>query len=136
METKHFKILISDDQSYFGRLVILLKRPCESLSQVKQEEWEDFSNIVKKLESFFTKTYKATMFNWSCLMNEAAKRGEKTQVHFHFRPRYKKQIQVNGEVFRDPNFGFHYISTNTGLSRNASSSVQKDLSKKLHALFA
>ena len=68
-ETEFWKVILSDEQSYLGRSVIILKRNCGELSNLTSEEWLDFhKNIVKKLELTFKKIFNATMFNWGCLM--------------------------------------------------------------------
>ena len=109
-ETRFWKIILSNEQSYLGRCVILLKRDCKELSKLTSEEWLDFhQNIVKKLESTFKKAFDATMFNWSCLMNDAYQAEDpKPYVHFHFRPRYNHDVKFAGEEFRDPDFAHHY----------------------------
>ena len=66
--------------------------------------------VVKKLENLFKETFNATMFNWSCLMNDAFKDSSpKPQVHWHFRPRYENPVEIGGHVFKDSNFGHHYL---------------------------
>ncbi|MDE2038069.1 MAG: HIT family protein [Patescibacteria group bacterium] len=106
-ETEHWKVVLLDDQLYLGRCVVALKRPCQNLADLNEKENEDWLEVVKKLESSFRKAFGAFMFNWSCLMNSDP---EKRQVHWHFRPRYDKPVQVDGRVFEDPNFGQHALS--------------------------
>ena len=51
----------------------------------------------------------ATMFNWSCLMNDAYKHeNPHPHLHFHVRPRYKNPININDKVFYDSEFAHHY----------------------------
>lgn len=33
----------------------------------------------------------------------------KPQVHWHFRPRYNHSVEFSGKIFKDPNFGYHYL---------------------------
>ena len=43
-------------------------------------------------------------------MNDAYKLNPaEPQVHWHFRPRYENPVEVSGNVFKDPNFGHHYL---------------------------
>ncbi len=125
-ETKFWKVILSDEQSYLGRCVILLKRDCEELSNITSEEILDFhKHIVKKLESTFKKAFNATMFNWSCLMNNAyQKEYPKPYVHWHFRPRYNHDIKFAGEVFQDPDFAHHY-------NRKRKNHTKKEILKKI-----
>lgn len=109
-ETEFWTVSLTTDQAYLGRSVIWLRRECASLSEVSSEEWLDFhQNIVKKLESAYKKVFSATMFNWTCLMNHAYKKNPpKPLVHWHFRPRYNKDVTFAGELFQDLEFAHHY----------------------------
>ncbi len=70
----------------------------------------DFLALVRKLETLCRKTFGATMFNWTCLMNNAYQNSPpEPQVHWHFRPRYDAPVKVAGKTFEDPNFGYHYL---------------------------
>ena len=84
-----------------------------------------YENIVCKLEYVLKKTFNATMFNWTCLMNDAFKSDEpKPQIHWHFRPRYKKIVKFNNEQFEDLEFAHHY-------SRERKNIVSDDMLKKI-----
>ncbi len=109
-ETRHWEVILLPDQAYLGRCVVVLKRECGKLSNLTLDEWIDFhNNIVKKLEFAFKKAFNATMFNWSCLMNNAFKaENPKPQVHWHLRPRYEKDVEFAKEKFQDLEFSHHY----------------------------
>lgn len=134
-KTKYWGVDLAEDQTYFGRLVIVLNRECESFADLNSEEQSDLFDIFKKLETFYKEKYNATMFNYTCLMNYAHRDNEKAQVHIHFRPRYKDKITVNNEVFKDPNFGNHYIPTAFGIKRELSEEQKLDLSNNLSEYF-
>jgi len=109
-ETQNWFAKLMKDQLYFGRCVVVLKRKCGDLADLTQAEIIDFLNVVKKIEMLFRKTFGATMFNWSCLMNNAYQEDEpKPHVHWHFRPRYDEVVEFAGVTFKDPNFGHHYL---------------------------
>ncbi len=110
LTTKYWKVLLMDDQMYLGRLIIKTLEQRESLVDLTEEEQRDFFILIKKLEAFYKEEIGATMFNYSCLMNNAYRDGETPHVHFHFRPRYKDPVTILGYTFNDPNFGEHYIS--------------------------
>ncbi len=98
--------LNADDQTYLGRSVIVLKRPCPDLADVTDQELLDFKAIVIRMEQAFRRAFNATMFNWSCLMNDAYKNDPPNpQLHWHVRPRYKNKVEFEGEVFEDIEFG-------------------------------
>jgi len=109
-ETKYWKVILNEEQSYLGRCVIVLKRKRATLSDVSSEEWLDFhKSVVIKLESTLKNTFGATMFNWSCLMNNAYQETNPDPfVHFHLRPRYKHSVIFAKHKFHDPDFGHHY----------------------------
>jgi diadenosine tetraphosphate (Ap4A) HIT family hydrolase len=113
-QTKYWIIKLNPDQAYLGRLVIVAKRQVESLSDLSKNEWEDFAEIVKKLESTLKKTFHARHFNWTCLMNNEFKKERyenkkaKPHVHWHCRPRYNKKIKIGNTTFEDSEFAHHY----------------------------
>lgn len=109
-ETEYWKILLKSDQRYLGSLIIKTKEPRVSLSDITTEEQLDFFVLIMKLENFYKEKIGATMFNYSCLMNNAYRDNETPHVHYHFRPRYKNPVTLLGQTFSDPNFGEHYLS--------------------------
>lgn len=107
--TEFWSVTLSSNQSYLGRSYVTLKRHCGSLSELEPNEWLDFIDLIKKLESAFKKAFDATMFNYTCLMNNAYQESPPNpHVHWHFRPRYDHSVDVGGEQFNDPEFGHHY----------------------------
>lgn len=105
-ETTHWKVLLNSNQMYFGRCVVVLKRDCSDLADVTKEEMLDFLFVVRRLETRIKNKLGATMFNWSCLMNNAYRDGETPQVHWHCLPRYKNPVRFGDFTITDPNFGF------------------------------
>lgn len=138
LTTTHWKMVLPEDQMYFGRLVIKTKVERTALPDITKDEQKDLFVLIKKLEIFFKETFGATMFNYSCLMNNAYRDGETPHVHFHFRPRYKEPISVLGQTFTDPNFGEHYISPsllgNEGVK--ISDDVREYIMESMKAYFA
>lgn len=110
LETTYWKVFLMSDQTYLGRSVVVLKREkCGDLADLTNEEMLDFLQMVKKIENAFRQTFKATMFNWTCLMNWAYKNNPPTpHVHWHFRPRYNHKVEFAGLEFADDKFGEHY----------------------------
>jgi diadenosine tetraphosphate (Ap4A) HIT family hydrolase len=72
-ETDYWKVFISPNQTYLGRCFVVLKRHCGDLAELEKEEWEEYAGLVKRLEAALRKSFGATMFNWTCLMNDAYK---------------------------------------------------------------
>lgn len=109
LKTEFWTVKLFPDQAYLGRCIILSNRDCGELSNLTSEEFSDFYEIVKKLENGLKKAFNATMFNWTCLMNNAYKQeNPQPHVHWHFRPRYKEKVEFENEVFEDTEFAHHY----------------------------
>src|SRR3989344_5662650 len=105
-ETQYWRIVLNANQTYLGRCVIILKRPCGDLAEITESEILDFFTIVKLIEVVYRELFSATMFNWSCLMNNAYRTSPPTpQAHWHLLPRYDHPVVFAGETFVDPNFG-------------------------------
>lgn len=108
-KTRYWDVDLHPNQYYLGYSIIGLKRKCKHLSGLKKEEILDFFKIVNDFEKSATKNFNATMFNWTCLMNDSYKKGKPpAQVHWHVRPRYKNKIKFQGITFEDGNFAHHY----------------------------
>lgn len=128
-ETNFWKIFLVQNQSYLGRCVVISKRHCEELSELKQEEWLDFADVVNKLEKALEKTFGATMFNWTCMMNDSYKsENPNPHVHWHFRPRYNHKVEFAGLIFEDSEFGHHYDRKRT---QEVSDKIRKEIIQKI-----
>ena len=129
--TKYWNIFLSDDQTYLGRSIIVLKRHCKDLAELKKEEWLDFIGVVKIFESSLRKSFQAMMFNWTCLMNDAYKdKNPQPHVHWHVRPRYNHPVKIAGLIFEDKDFAHHYArGTDRKLSGNARKIIINEIKK-------
>lgn len=108
-ETKHWKVILGENQSYLAYSIIILKRDCGEVSLILDEEWEEFKQLTRILEKGIKNTFGARMFNWTCLMNDAYKNNNpKPQIHWHLRPRYNKNVEFAKLRFEDPEFSHHY----------------------------
>lgn len=108
-ETKYWSVTLSEDQYYLGRCSVTLKRHCGDLAELTKEEQRNFFEVVKKLENAIRKAFGANLFNWTCLMNSSFKKKPwNPHVHWHVRPRYSKNVEFEGEIFEDKEFGSHY----------------------------
>ena len=70
-EREYWNIFLAPSQRYLGTCVIAIKRHCGNLSELKDVEWMEFSEIVREMESVIKKLYNPTLFNWSCFKNAA-----------------------------------------------------------------
>ena len=106
-ETEYWMIFLAPSQRYLGTCVVALKEHRHDLMELDNEEWIDFIDIVRRLESALKKTFNPTLFNWSCFKNSTY-RSEKPdpEIHWHFIPRYDFKIEFEELNFEDPDFGF------------------------------
>ena len=49
-ESKSWSVFLSDEQDYIGRCILVLNRHCNSLSELKDDEWDELRNLVCKVE--------------------------------------------------------------------------------------
>ena len=106
-ETPYWMIFLAPSQRYLGTCVIALKRECQSLSDLEDEEWTDFILIVRKMEHSMDKSFKPALFNWSCFKNAAFRDDDPhPEIHWHFIPRYHEVVEFCGLEFDDPDFGY------------------------------
>lgn len=105
-ETENWMIFLAPSQRFLGTCVVVLKSHRGKLSELTSEEWDEFVKIVEKLETTLTKIFNPTLFNWSCFMNKAYHaRQPNPEIHWHFIPRYDREIEFEGLIFEDPDFG-------------------------------
>ena len=96
-DTKYWTLYLADEQDYIGRCIIVLKRHCGSLPELKDDEWMELFLLIKKYETCIKTVFHAEHCNWSCLMNSFYKSPEPCpHVHIHVRPRYKIQWSSTG----------------------------------------
>ena len=106
-ETSYWMIFLAPSQRYLGTCVVALKRRCQNLSEVQDEEWKDFVQLVRKIENGIKKAFKPTLFNWSCFNNMAFREEDPNpEIHWHFIPRYQEDVNFSGLEFHDPEFGY------------------------------
>ncbi len=133
LETKYWEVVLAEDQYYLGRCYITLKRKCGDLAELKNKEMLDFLGVIKKLENSIRISFNATMFNLSCLMNNAYQEiTPDPQVHWHFRPRYKHKVKFAGLIFEDAEFRHHYNNKEKRfVSKEVAAKIIKKINEKL-----
>ena len=133
-ETKHWKVFLhTKDQRCLGRCVVTLRRHAGDIAELNKEELLDFAQLARDLESASKKAFRATMFNWTCLMNNAyQKKPYNPHVHWHFRSRYDHEVKFGGLTFKDELFGHHYSGDEKYIvSDDILDKITKALSEKL-----
>ena len=130
-ETKYWVILLAPDQKNLGTCVVALKRDEGDLAGLKDEEWQEFSEIVKNLESAIGSAFNSTMFNWGCLMNSSYLNDPPNpHVHWHVIPRYREKVKFRGLIFEDPCFGSSTMKAKGGI-REIAKDVRVEIIKEI-----
>ncbi len=105
-KSKNWNVIFCDwCQEFVGYCIISSNK--ETLSDLSYEEWIELGKLEKELERVCKKVFKATMFNFACLMNNAYRDNETPHVHFHFIPRYKEEINIFNKKYKDKHFGYN-----------------------------
>ena len=93
-------------QEFLGYCIIASKK--ENLSELTSEEWVELGKLEKELERVCKNLFNSTMFNFTCLMNNAYRDDTAPNVHFHFFPRYKNDFKLFDKVYKDKHFGYNF----------------------------
>jgi len=108
LTTSNWTVGIGNDQPYLGRAYLTLKKHKGKIGELSSEEWQDFQEIIAKLEITYKKAFGADVLNIECNMNHAFKTEPyNPHIHWHIYPRYKNPPEVDAIVFDDPLFGSH-----------------------------
>ena len=114
-ESGSWSVFLADEQDYIGRCILVLKRHCNSLSEMTDDEWDELRRLIRTVEACLKAVLGAALCNWSCLMNDACKKPvPDPHLHIHVRPRYDKPVMLNGNTYTDSEFGHHYALHKSG----------------------
>ena len=87
--------MTEDMASGLGVLVLLVIVACAvGVFIVLGMQLDKYEYLEKELERVCKKLFNSTMFNFTCLMNNAYRDDTTPNVHFHFFPRYKKEVKL------------------------------------------
>jgi len=109
LTTKYWTVGIIPDQPYLGRGLITLLDHKASLAELSDQEWQEFHDIVRKLEPAYQKTFGARPLNLGCFMNHGY-RDDPAHPHVHWQifPRYKNPVEFMDITFVDELYGNFY----------------------------
>lgn len=106
-KSNSFEVVFCDwCQEFPGYCIVSSNK--EALSDLTKEEWMELGLIEKELERVVKKVFGATMFNFACLMNNAFRDKERPHVHYHFVPRYEKELVLFNKKYKDKHFGYNF----------------------------
>ncbi len=107
--TNSWNIGLGNNQAYLGRAYATLRTHKSSLSELNQSEWQEFKEIVRKLEKAYKVAFGAEPLNWGCNMNNAFRAlPGNPHVHWHIIPRYKQATVIGDTTYEDPLYGEFY----------------------------
>ncbi len=104
---KYWDVIFGDWCQEFPGYCILSGK-YESLGEMPSEAWLELGILEKELERVCKKVFGATMFNFTCLMNNAYRDNETPHVHYHFFPRYKNTLLLFDKEYIDRHFGYNF----------------------------
>jgi len=132
-EKAYWNIHLAPSQRYLGTCVIVTKRKCKTLSDLRSEEWTEFSVIVQEIETALNYLFKPTLFNWSCFKNaEFRTENPNPQVHWHLIPRYKDFTMFEGIKFEDLDFGYIPQPISREISENVMETIRIKIKEQLN----
>lgn len=131
IQTEHWSAGLGNNQAYFGRTYVTLREHIGSLGTLSAEQWQDFEEVVRKIERAYKEAFGAEPLNWSCCMNHAFRQEPfNPHVHWHIYPRYKKAPIFNSVTYDDALFGNMYDNE---AERLVSEDVVAQIAEKLRS---
>ena len=46
-ESESWSVFLSDEQDYIGRCILMLKRHCNAMAELTDDEWDDFRDVFE-----------------------------------------------------------------------------------------
>ena len=95
VQTDYWRWSVRPAQCTAGSGVLSLKRAAETMSELTAEEGADLIKITKMIESSLKTSFGMEKMNYIMLMMVDL------HIHYHVIPRYSKDIEFAGNVFKD-----------------------------------
>lgn len=111
IESDIWRVELNPNQQHLGRTFVGLREHKSSLSDLNEDDFSEFKRVANALELGARAAFNPDLFNWMCLMNDAARDGQEPHVHWHMVPRYKRIVEFNGHAYTDDAWPRQY---NTG----------------------
>lgn len=96
LETEHWVWSVRPMQPTIGCGVLSMKRPCEAVSDMTEEEGADMTRILKIIEETLKKAFSYDRIHYILYMLEDY------HVHYHVLPRYAAPRGFAGVTYEDP----------------------------------
>lgn len=123
----HWQVQLFEDQYYLGRSLVKLKRHVEDLSDLRQEERNEFfEKVLPELEQALDNLFSPDLYNQATLGNDCK------HFHFHIVPRYSSPRTFEGEEFVDEAWRNHYaLKSGKDISQEVFSNIESRLEDEL-----
>lgn len=110
LQATYWRLVLARDQAYLGRSYLVAKDHKASLSELTTAEWDEYIQLVKRIESSYESTLgSGRPFNWACLMNNAFQTTPPMpHVHWHLWPRHAQPITIGDKTFIDTEYAHHH----------------------------
>ncbi len=96
-------VYVHENQGYLGRCVVWCNREdALDLVDATVQEQEQLFVILQKLRKASIEVFNPDWLNYAFLGNETR------HLHGHFIPRYKRDVEYEGVVFKDELWGHNY----------------------------
>ena len=92
-------IAVNRNQNLLGKTLLVLDRPCESVTELADDEWLDLHRQLRRVCRALDELFQPDLYNHAFLMNQDR------HVHLHVVPRYRTPRDWDGESFRDEHWG-------------------------------
>ncbi|AMD02400.1 hypothetical protein [Halomonas chromatireducens] len=98
LQNEHWVLSVRPEQLTLGSMVLSSAKGKTELSQLTAEEGAELAQMLGKAETLAKKKFGAIRINAVCLMMKDP------IVHFHIFPRYDRNVEVDGIIWRDEDY--------------------------------
>ncbi|MCU1455661.1 MAG: hypothetical protein JWN46_3807 [Acidimicrobiales bacterium] len=98
-QRSEWTLAVNRNQNLLGKLILGLRRPSSSVTDVSTAEWASLRVEIQRATSVLDRCFRPDQFNFAFLMNVDP------QVHLHVLPRYATARRWHGREFTDPDWG-------------------------------
>ncbi len=98
-EFKHWILYLHYRQHFFGRSLLILKEHKTKITELSHEEANEFFDIYKKWENAISHVSNNSNYNCSILISNTEHLVHKSHLHWHFIPRYEREIELFDQIF-------------------------------------
>ena len=118
---KYWSIIFREWTTTLGNCILICNRECSTFSDLTQEEMTEFPEMCKWYEAKIKTLYGAVKFNYLALMMR------EEFVHFHILPRYDKEIEKYGLIWKDEDWPNRPQMGRIEISQDVKNQIIKDL---------